>query len=326
MAFASTSNAGIELMTSTLWTRTIAIGAMLVSVLAEGSGTVAAQESGGAAALTQLRARSAEKALAALGAVSDQRSGLPEAETDIALTAAAGGVFRALAQEDADVRFDLLSKWTLPSGDRKSVRLLTAIVPQEAPPQVFARVIGERPRDSTFAVADVNGVRGLFSSGWMLVAAAEESGRLRKLITDVEPLVAQKISGADSLLLLANIAEARADVEALKPKLTARADAVKAAIPADGKYAGSVDANAVVIAAAALKHAELRVISERMFDSLVESTLGGASPRLRPFLRFNSIAANPVRTCCVETGSSTGFRSLGRHRQRVPLVPSRPCG
>jgi hypothetical protein len=277
-------------MTPTPWFVSLVIGAVLTSVLPGTCGTVAAQESG-AAALVLLRARSAEKALEALGPMADQRANLPEVETDSALPAAAGGLFRALAQEDADVRFDLLSKWTLPSGDHQGVRLLTAIVPQDAPPQAFARLIGERPRDSTFAIADVNGVRGLFSSGWMLVAAAEESGRLRKLTTDLEALVGQKVTGADTLLLLAQIAEARADLASIKPKLTARAEALKAAIPADGKYAGAVDANAVALAAAALKHPELRAISERMFASLVESTLGGGSPRLRPFLRVAQATA-----------------------------------
>ena len=41
--------------------------------------------------MTRLKERSAEKALAALGEVADQRAALPEAEADAALSAAAGG-------------------------------------------------------------------------------------------------------------------------------------------------------------------------------------------------------------------------------------------
>ncbi|MBI1312626.1 DUF1583 domain-containing protein, partial [bacterium] len=102
---------------------------------------------------------------------------------------------------------------------------------------------------------------------------------------------AQKVPGAETLLLLAQIADARPDVETLKTSLAARAATMKASIPADRKYAGSVDANSLAIAAAALKHRELRAIAEQMFDLLVESTLGGSSPRVRPFLRVAQATA-----------------------------------
>ena len=256
-----------------------------------------AQDSGSAAAAKRLRESDVAGALDLLGPVADARKSLPETDADAALSAAAGGLFRALAQLDADEQFDLLSKWTLPSGERKHVRMLTAIVPQDAPPQVFARVIGERPRDSTFLVADVNGVRGLFSSGWLLVASAEEAGRLRRLVAEVEPLVAQNVPGADVLLLLAQIADRRADVEVLKTSLSAWVERAQAGIPDEGKAVGgaaqglvnvggtAVNPEVLAIAVAALKHPELRGLSEQMLDSLVSKTLGHASPRLRPFLR-----------------------------------------
>jgi hypothetical protein len=170
-------------------------------------------------------------------------------------------------------------------------------VPQDAPPSAFARVIGERPRDTTFVIADVNGVRGLFSSGWLLVTSAEESGRLRRLVTDLEKLAGEKVPGADTLLLLAQLADPRADTEALKATLTARAEAAKAAIPDEGKPVAAVESNLVdadsrnvnqdlvAVAAAALKHSELRGLGEQILESLVESTLKAPSPRLRPFLR-----------------------------------------
>lgn len=259
------------------------IGAGLVAVLlltdAQG------QESGGAVALQKLSDGDVEKALAALGPAADGRSWLPENEKDPALPAAAGGLFRALAQEDADLRFELLSKWTMPEGDRQSVRLLTAIVPQDAPPQAFARVIGERPRDSTFAVAEINGIRGLFSSGWLLVTAAEEAGRLRKLTTDLESLEAAAVPGASTLLQLAHMAEAKPDIESLKSWLSKRAGALKEAASKEQKEAIGVYADALELAAAALKHSELRGISEQILESLVELTLSKPSPRLRPFLR-----------------------------------------
>ena len=167
------------------------------------------ETSPGAVALQHLRDGDLEESLDALSPTAEGRSWLPEIESDSALPAAAGGLYRALIQEDADMRFDLLSKWTLPDGDRKQIRLLTAIVPQDAPPRAFARVIGERPRHTTFAIAEINGIRGLFCSGWLLVTAADEAGRLRRLVTDLEELVAEKTPGADALLLLAQLADPR---------------------------------------------------------------------------------------------------------------------
>jgi hypothetical protein len=111
------------------WTRSafrLVITAVLAGGIACDARLAFSQETGGTAALQHLRDGDLEKALDALGPVAEGRTQLPENETDAALPAAAGGLFRALAQEDADLRFDLLSKWTLPDGDRKSVRLLTA--------------------------------------------------------------------------------------------------------------------------------------------------------------------------------------------------------
>jgi len=261
------------------------IVAALAAGVAGDARSAFSQQIGGVAALQHLRDGDLEPALEAVGPAAMKRSWLPETETDAALSAATGGVFRALAQEDVDLRFDLLSKWTLPDGDRKGIRLLTAIVPQDAPPAAFARVIGERPRDTTFSVAEINGVRGLFSSGWLLVSAAEEAGRLRRLVTQLESLAAEKIAGADTLLLLARLADPRPDIDALKATLTSHADALKTAASAADKSPDRINADALSIAAAALKHPELRGLAEQMLASLVESTLGRPSPRLRPFLR-----------------------------------------
>ncbi|MCA9057644.1 MAG: DUF1583 domain-containing protein, partial [Planctomycetaceae bacterium] len=290
------------------------------------SNLLVAQDAGGAAALRNLREKNVEAALNALSTAVDQRNGLPELEADFSLPAAAGGIFRAFAQEDAEVRFQLLSKWSLPDGERKTVRLLTTPVPQDAPPQVFARAIGERPRETTFSVADVNGIRGLFCSGWQLVTAAEEAGRLRRLVTDLEELTKQKVVGADTLLLLAQLADNRPDLKSLQEQLTARADALTQTTATTNAYPGTVDADVFAIAAAALKHPELRGISERMLSTLVDSTLKGSSPRLRPVLRVahataiqlhrgesgpDALRQNRLKYWIPVTGSNSESSSLG---------------
>ena len=103
----------------------------------------------------------------------------------------------------------------MPAENRKSVRILTTPVPQEAPPSPFARTLGERPRTDSFAIASVGDVGGLFSSGWMLVQAADEVGRLSRLTAELERLSAQRVSNADVLLLLAQLAASRGDASGL---------------------------------------------------------------------------------------------------------------
>jgi hypothetical protein len=165
--------------------------------------------------------------------------------------------------------------------------LLTTLVPQVAPPKAFARALGERPRDTSFPISSIGEVRGLFSTGWSLVRAADEAGRLRQLTRELEQLTADKIPNADSLLLLAQLAGARSDVSGLAKSLEARAGVMSNPIAKPGESPGAViDPSNMALAAAALTHESLRPISEAMFNSLVELTYGGTASRQRPFLRL----------------------------------------
>lgn len=248
-----------------------------------------------AEALEHVRDGELGKALDAIALAIDIPVDIP-LSTDDGLSRAAGGLSRALTQSDADERYELLHDWTLPTSDRPSVRLLTTIVPQDAPPKAFAREIGERPRDDTFAVAEVGGVRGLFCSGWTLVKAAEETGRLRRLITEIEPLVEQQTTGAKTLLLLAQLADRRTDIATATSGLESHLNQIRDYKANDRDVLSEVQAHALAVAAAALEHEELRPTAETLFAALVDSSLGGASPRLRPFLRVaHAIAVQKTR-------------------------------
>ena len=69
----------------------------------------------------------------------------PREGHDDGLASAAGGLHRRLAALDVDERFELLHKWSMPTETRRTIRVLTSIVPTVGPPSVFARVLGERP-------------------------------------------------------------------------------------------------------------------------------------------------------------------------------------
>ncbi|NQV23255.1 MAG: DUF1583 domain-containing protein [Rhodopirellula sp.] len=247
----------------------------------------------GVAALQHLSDRNVEKALESLGTAADVLKNVHPTE-DEGISAAAGGVFRALNQLDEGERFDLLYKWSMPTDSRKTVRLLTSVVPQVAPPKAFARIIGERPRDETFAIASVGDIRGLFCSGWTLVKVADEIGRLRRLVSELEELAGDKVPNADVLLLLARLADARSDEAKLKDALEQRekqlSDSLEKNAAAENAMS-MIDPTNIAVAAAASTVESQRSISESMFKSLVEQTLNGTATSLRSFLRLSHATA-----------------------------------
>ncbi len=285
-------------------------------------------QTSGAAALESLRNDDVEKALESLGAAADVIRNLHPTE-DEGLAAAAGGLFRTLSQLDEGEQFDLLYEWSMPTDDRKIVRLLTSVVPQIAPPKAFARAIGERPRDETFAVSSVGDIHGLFCSGWMLVKAADEIGRLRRLSTELEELAADKVPNADTLLLLAQLADRRSDEAKLKAALEQRAKRLSDSVVGEavaGEATAIIDPSDIAVAAAATTVESQRSLGESMFKSLVEQTLSRSAVRLRSFLRLahatsvqlargesgaEAIRQNRLKYWVPASGASSVLRSRG---------------
>ena len=276
------------------------VAANVVSpVFAQESSTIVVDDSlqktraAGVAALEYLRDDDVEKALESLATAADVIKNVHPTE-DEGVAAAAGGLYRTLRQLDEGEQYDLLHKWTMPTESRKTVRLLTTVVPQVAPPKAFARLIGERPRDETFVVSSIGDIQGLFCSGWTLVKAADEIGRLTRLVTELEKLAADKVPNADSLLLLAQLADSRSDAATLKTALEQRAQRLSDSVVGEaiaGEATAIIDPSDIAVAAAASTVKSLRPISESMFKSLVEQTLSGAATRLRSFLRLSHATA-----------------------------------
>jgi hypothetical protein len=160
-----------------------------------------------ARSLTQLHDDDLAGALGVLGEATDLVASV-STQDDVGLSPAAAALHRRLAQLDADERYNLLHAWSMPAGSRQTVRVFNTLVPHDPPPKAFARVLGERPRDSSFAVAKINGVTGVFSSAWLLVNSAEEAGRLRRLMAELNELAEEGVPGADMVLLLARTVNA----------------------------------------------------------------------------------------------------------------------
>lgn len=252
---------------------------------------LAAPRQHGAAVLEALRDKEIAAALKRFGEAADLSPSIDPSAND-GLSAAAGGLYRTLMQLSSDERYDLLYAWSMPSETRPQVRILTTLVPQEAPPREFARALGERPRDTSFPVSEIGGIPGLFSTGWMLVQAADDVGRLRRLTSELERLTEQSTPNANVLLTLARLADRRGDTSAAADALQRRKAALegRGAAPADPSSA--VDPSNLALAAAALQHEELRPLGEEIFKFLADKALTKGSPRLRSFLRIaHAVAA-----------------------------------
>ena len=159
-----------------------------------------------------------DEALETLGRVVDDGIMISDI-TETRLPAAVGGVYRMLAQISDDERYELLRNWTLPTQDRDHVRVLSIPVPIHAPPKVFARSIGKRPRDTTFAVARVGEMQGFYCSAWELARAAEAVGRSSRLTVDIEKLVENQVPGSTLLLAFVQVASSRGASEKAKTTL-----------------------------------------------------------------------------------------------------------
>jgi hypothetical protein len=153
---------------------------------------------------------------------------------------------------------------------------MNSLASVEAPPDVFARALGERPRANAFPVPNVGGVDGLFSTGWLLVRAASESGRLRRLTTELDELAKTNVPQAEDLLLLAQIADSSAAGNELPGLIDKR-------LGPDNQAANII--HLAVVGAACLERKELRATGQYVFETLLEHLGPAASAYARPFLR-----------------------------------------
>ncbi len=111
---------------------------------------------------------------------------------------------RQLVRRPAAERYELLKNWTLPTPQRRSVRILGAFISTETPPAEFSAF----PL-SLWARGDAAG--GVVSTTALLIEAAQEAGKLAELAAEARSLVRRKdqtvkIENADVLFALIQIA------------------------------------------------------------------------------------------------------------------------
>ncbi len=194
------------------------------------------------------------------------------------LSAASGGMHRALAQLGTDEQYDLLRKWSIQKDATNPLRVLTSLVPEIAPPMEFARALGQRPKKESFAVSMVGDMPGLFCSAWTMIVAADDAGSLRQLISELERLAEKKVTNADFVLTLAKIRDTRTTDADLIAKLTAR-------VAPEGEDARATALNDAVLMSAAMTRTGLGPVCEQIAERLNQFDFTkGTSPHIA-FLR-----------------------------------------
>ena len=245
---------------------------------------VSAQEPG-FSILKHLQEKKVKQALVTLGTVSESAE-VWFSDDERGLVAAGGGLYRALAQLDEDQQYELLYDWSLPTKERKSVRIFTTYVPRDAPPEAFARLLRERPRKTSFAVSSLGGVPGFFSTGWMLVKAADGLGRLGRLTTELEALARQDVPNAEVLLMLAQLADERADGDGAKTPLKALFEKLNRTALSRVADRPAIHSSQTALAAAALNHESLQPLSVAVLEEQIRRANALGAPRLLAFLRL----------------------------------------
>ncbi len=229
------------------------------------------------AVLTALQGDDVSEAMKAFEAVSS----LPDDPQDpfrSRLSPASGALYRKLLQLGTDEQYELLHDWTLKQSENGEVRVLLSLVPEIAPPMEFARAIGQRPGKDSFPVATVGEMPGLFCSAWTLVMAADDSGNLRQLITELEPLSRKNVRNSDFVLSLARLKESRTTLEELKTLLTTR-------IAPEGELTGTLLMQDAALVAAAMTREGLTEQRQQIVERLNQFNFAsGSSPHV-PFLK-----------------------------------------
>jgi len=177
-------------------------------------------------ALEYLRGGQIQPALELIAESADR----PMTFLDPSQMAVAGALNRRLQELSTDKRYELLYAWTMPTAERRSVRVFTSLAPVDAPPDAFARALGERPRAHAFPVPEIGGVHGLFSTSWLLVQAAANSGRLRRLAGELNELRNAKTPHAEHVWLLTQAADKNVASNELRKLFEERLEAAQGAL------------------------------------------------------------------------------------------------
>jgi tetratricopeptide (TPR) repeat protein len=155
-------------------------------------------------------------------------------------------ILSGLAQIPAAEQYELLKQWTLPTADRKSLRVITCLLPTDHAPAEFDTLRGTAPRGTRQTQ--------LFSTADLLTLAANEVGKLDELRQLVLPHVEQNLENARFVLLLIEIGKGD---ESASVAFNAYLDERRKALPGQGDYQKRPQVMDAILAQAAMRDPSL---------------------------------------------------------------------
>ena len=168
-------------------------------------------------------------------------------------------ILSGLASLPAAERYELLKTWTLPTDERKSIRVIGNLIPGDSAPEGFDALRGEIPRGPRLTQ--------IASTADLLVSAAKESNRLPELETALIPHAEQNVENAKFLLLLTKVA--RGTGAETRPELQKYLDDWKTAIANDNNSQLPAQISDLVLARASMANESLRSIGQEMAAQFV---------------------------------------------------------
>ena len=173
---------------------------------------------------------------------------------------AATTILSGLATIPAAERYELLKAWSLPTPERKSIRVIGNLIAGDSAPQSFDALRGDVPRGPR--------VPELASTAGLLVAAAAETKQLDELRDLLIPHAEQDVEHAKFLLLMTQIA--RGDGADQLPALRKYVDERKKAAGGgedgddDGNNQSRAQMNDLLLAHAAIADKNLRPVGREL--------------------------------------------------------------
>ncbi len=205
----------------------------------------------------------------------------PSPNGDPSVTGSLARLARSFEAKTAVDRYNLLKKWTFPTAQRRSLRLLAGSLGDQRPPRAFG--VGAPPDDpSTLPRHD-----GLEGPTVWLIDAARASGQLDALAEDLKKLAEQKVENAEAMWLIAEAARGNANVvapqvEALIEKRRNDKEKANEFLPGNGDANPRRDEEvaAELLACQCLERSELTAVGARLAESIARST--DFAQRLKP--------------------------------------------
>lgn len=108
-------------------------------------------------------------------------------------------ILYGLAKLPPAEQYSALKSWSLPTSDRRSVRLMSGLLAGDAAPPAFDTTRDATPRFSTTSQ--------VLSTADLLVRSAAEIGKIDELRKELEPLAAENVENAQFLLLLTRLVQ-----------------------------------------------------------------------------------------------------------------------